>query len=430
MGFMDFPTWNDVQPNLAWLIKAYQDLKTAYDGVKATVEKHEKKYNKIPQYVDEKVNAKVATEVEKLNTLITKIDKAEQEINKKISQIDTTLEKYKTDIAKNNKNTFDAVQGLIRDAKTYYDANFNLLRDTLTDYMDKSVKDIESKISELRTYVQSLYATYDKIIMAHIDSAIKDAVKLQPKYINPTNGQTEDLQTILNTLENLGAVKPVAFAVDKMHIAISSYDRFHIPVWVFDNYGFLWMAFYKNNYKYNMMRSPFDGCYTPVKDVVKGLYTFHLKGVRVDDFDNAMRGGKLSVTFLDSQCIDVRTFDWTYKWFSPFFGIRADVFDYWLNRFGRTVEEFDAANIPIINIDDTGRWFYWLLDGLYKPDFQPGDSPMECVPPTVLPCPCHKHEPPKPPHKPDIGCKPHHKPPHCHDNKHKCDIDGIRVFNY
>ena len=241
---------------------------------------------------------------------------------KKYTELQATYDGLLSDIAyiKNFASHLDErVANAIKDAMDKFTAQVNA---TLKRY-DSRITDTETKVEEfqkiLNSFASELYSmrrlilaleqelkTYTdvecNIIYERCKLLIDEWSKKLPPVIDPTDGNTENINVALQHMYDFTIDGITALQLDNLNISAKNFDGLSITAKQFDTKGYKLLTDDGTIY----MLSPFTGRVDNIVNVVNALAQLHMTGITASVLDSKA----LTAENFDAMNITAHIFDW------------------------------------------------------------------------------------------------------------------------
>lgn len=153
--------------------------------------------------------------------------------------------------AMNNKLT-EAINNLniIIDEYSEIETNFENVYNELNNlkiYIDEKIGETEQRLSNelnhnLNLAVNGLRATIENNY-SELDTKIDNAVIGQVEVYNPTNGQVENIDKVINDVYNANRLYAITCeGYDNLELTASEYDSYNLTAYDFDNYSLVLLS--------------------------------------------------------------------------------------------------------------------------------------------------------------------------------------------
>lgn len=261
--FSDFPHTRNSDADLGWLIREWKRLMGLYEDIQMELSRLQDEFDTIPSVI-------------------------QTALDKKFAEIEIILQGYTNEF---NEMRLDLQQ----------------MQKNITDFQ-KIIYELEVTVSLLQVSSKQYTDAKFHDVMIEVETYLKKFGDRFPPVIDPSDGLTENLQTVLWHMYNKLSWGIEVVSFDSLEIPVEEFDAMNITAYDFDTYGLVIFRYWKCCY----MFSPFTGEYVPISDVVIRLAEFHMDGVKVEDFD----GADIEVNKFDSANIPAEEFDWTSGWFA------------------------------------------------------------------------------------------------------------------
>ena len=241
---------------------------------------------------------------------------------KKYTELQATYNGLVSDIAyvKDFAEHLDErVASAIKDAMDIFTAQVNA---TLKRY-DSRITDTETKVDEfqkiLNSFASELYSmrrlilaleqelkTYTdvecNIVYERCKLLIDEWSKELPPVINPTDGNTENINVALQHMYDFMIDGITALQLDNLNISAKNFDALLMPAKQFDTKGYKLLTDDGNIY----MLSPFTGSVDNIVDVINSLAQLHMTSITASTLDSKA----LTAENFDAMNITAFIFDW------------------------------------------------------------------------------------------------------------------------
>lgn len=269
--FTDFPHTRGYDGDLGWLIEEYKRLHKLYLELEKRTKELEDLYETIPDEINKAVQAGLKTIEDALARFRVEMDAVKADVNAKIAQQQKLFnemlqefERLKAELLATYSSIFSIVNGKMLDMEVWV-------------------------LGKLEQFSNSY-----------------------PWYVDPSDGLTEPVQTILNHMWNMLSHGLNVAELEGMNINVAELESWKINVKELELWGrdLHWFDYWKNN----MMISPFTGQLTDVREVVQMLANLHMDGVMV----GTVEAQGFDVQALEDKNFNVYDVSWTRKWFDDY----------------------------------------------------------------------------------------------------------------
>lgn len=227
-------------------------------------------------------------------SLYEQVCKLTQKLNDVIEQVNSITEN-------------DYIDQQIKQLRAYVDAQDAKMALSSKNYTDTKLSAMEQRlfmqIQTLTNIVNEMNETTKEWVMLQLD-IFKDQIKNipLPAVVNPLTGKLQSVQSTFNLFYDYMRCEALsALDYDNLFITAKDYDDKQISAREFDIYGRKIL-----NIPSDIIRSPFDGTFTPLQTVINRLASLHQIGITASAFDAL----SWSAETYDNKQISAYDFDW------------------------------------------------------------------------------------------------------------------------
>lgn len=270
--FNEFPHTRTYDSDLGWLIKEVKDL---YDD-----------YSELIEFKDNIDTWKAGIESD-LTAVENSLSAFETRFNTLALSIDSQFATLETSI----NNTVNARLAAIDQAVL------------------ELTQSIQNQMSELVTELYASINTMQSLNRAYIETRLQEFLDSLPEYTaeniyihNPVRGYTDTLQQTIIDLYDLARIEALtASEYDALQLTAQDYDDLDLSAYQYDNLARTILGI-----GWNLIRSPFDGTFKSVTDLIWQLAGLHQNALTATAYD----AKDLTATYYDALDLTAYDYDW------------------------------------------------------------------------------------------------------------------------